>query len=382
MGALLTIPKTKKYNETGHGNGLRYGISSMQGWRMTMEDAHCAITQLPGNLKDWSFFAVFDGHAGALVSALCATELLKCIVDTEEFKKVDPDLGPSLPEIERGIRDGFLSLDERLRQLPQLASGEDKSGSTAVCVLITPKHIFFANCGDSRAVLIREGQVAFATVDHKPINPSEKQRIQNAGGSVIIERVNGSLAVSRSLGDYAYKTAKGLGPTEQLISPEPEITVLDRDKALDEIIVLACDGIWDVLSSDALCSLLQHRMRCTDDLSVVCNETIDMCLYKGSSDNMSIVLVAFDPAPRADPKCKAEDEKLEKLLLQRAKDFIDKSKGDVTTNMVLNHLQTFSEPEMPSFLLSCKGDKIQKLIDAYSRTNDGNGDSNCVANIE
>ncbi|VDP90065.1 unnamed protein product [Echinostoma caproni] len=123
--------------------------------------------------------------------------LLTCIVNTEEFKKIDPDLAPSLPEVERGIRDGFLSLDDRLRQLPQVASGEDKSGSTAVCVLITPNHIFFANCGDSRAVLIRQGEVAFATVDHKPINPSEKERIQNAGGSVIVERVNGSLAVSR-----------------------------------------------------------------------------------------------------------------------------------------------------------------------------------------
>ncbi|VDP83706.1 unnamed protein product [Echinostoma caproni] len=104
-----------------------------------------------------------------------------------------------------------------------------------------------------------------------------------------------------------------------MISPEPEITVLDRDRSLDEIIVLACDGVWDVLSNEALCSLLQHRMRCTDDLSTVCNETIDTCLYMGSSDNMSMVLVAFDPAPRTDPKCKLEDEKLDAILLERAK---------------------------------------------------------------
>ncbi|VEL25520.1 unnamed protein product, partial [Protopolystoma xenopodis] len=212
MGALLDTPQTEKYNETGSGNGLRYGIGSMQGWRISMEDAHCAITQLPGNLKGWSFFAVFDGHAGALVSELCAAELLKA-----KFKKIDPDLAPSIPEIERGIREGFLSLDEQLRQLPQVASGEDKSGSTAVCVLITPEHIFFANCGDSRALIVRDGRVAFATTDHKPVNPNEKQRIQNAGGSVIVQRVNGSLAVSRSLGDYAYKTVEGKGPTEQMI---------------------------------------------------------------------------------------------------------------------------------------------------------------------
>ncbi|CAH8615840.1 unnamed protein product [Dicrocoelium dendriticum] len=365
MGALLSTPKTEKYNETGHGNGLRYGVSSMQGWRVTMEDAHCAITQLPGNLKDWSFFAVFDGHAGALVSAMCATELLKCIVNTEEFKNLNPDLAPSLSEVERGIRDGFLALDERMRQLPQVASGEDNSGSTAVCVLITPKHIFFANCGDSRAVLIRKGQVAFATVDHKPVNPTEKERIQNAGGSVIIERVNGSLAVSRSLGDYAYKTDKALGPTEQLISPEPEITVLDRDMSVDESIVLACDGIWDVLSCDALCELLQHRMRCTNDLSVVCNEVVDLCLYKGSSDNMSIVLVAFDLAPREDPESKAEDVEFETLLLRRAKEFIQKSTETLTTEQVLNHLETFDNPELPSFLTFCKGGLVQKLLEDY-----------------
>ncbi|VDQ11176.1 unnamed protein product [Trichobilharzia regenti] len=65
-----------------------------------------------------------------------------------------------------------------------------------------------------------------------------------------------------------------------MISPEPEITVVDRDKDLDEIIVLACDGIWDVLTNEELCSLLQNRMRCVEDLSMICNETIDMCLYK------------------------------------------------------------------------------------------------------
>ncbi|VDK88836.1 unnamed protein product [Dibothriocephalus latus] len=288
MGALLDTPRTEKFNESGAGNNLRYGLSSMQGWRVSMEDAHCAITQMPGNLKDWSFFAVFDGHAGALVSELCASELLKCIVGTEEFKRIDPDLAPSIPEIQQGIREGFLALDERLRNLPEIASGEDKSGSTAICVLITPNHIFFANCGDSRAMLIRDGRVSFATTDHKPVHPTEKERIQKAGGSVIIQR--------------------------QLISPEPEITVIDREKANDQMIVLACDGIWDVLSNENLCELLLERVQRLDDLSKVCDEAIDYCLYKGSSDNMSIVLVAFDPAPKVDPSLKAEDEKLEGVL--------------------------------------------------------------------
>lgn len=68
MGALLDKPKTEKYNEHGDWNGLRYGLAAMQGWRIEMEDAHCAVMGLPGTLKDWAFFAVFDGHAGEKVS--------------------------------------------------------------------------------------------------------------------------------------------------------------------------------------------------------------------------------------------------------------------------------------------------------------------------
>lgn len=68
MGAFLDKPKTDKFLEHGEGNGLRYGVASMQGWRIEMEDAHMAKTNLGGALKDWSYFAVFDGHAGARVS--------------------------------------------------------------------------------------------------------------------------------------------------------------------------------------------------------------------------------------------------------------------------------------------------------------------------
>jgi hypothetical protein len=61
--------------------------------------------------------------------------------------------------------------------------------------------------------------------DHKPSNEPERERIQNAGGTVMIQRVNGSLAVSRALGDFEYKNVEGKGPTEQLVSPEPEFFI-------------------------------------------------------------------------------------------------------------------------------------------------------------
>ena len=86
MGAFLEKPNTEKSNEKGEGNGLLWGVSSMQGWRCEMEDAHHARTNLGDDLTDWSFFAVFDGHAGFKVSEHCAKNLLECILKTEEFK--------------------------------------------------------------------------------------------------------------------------------------------------------------------------------------------------------------------------------------------------------------------------------------------------------
>ena len=283
MGAFLDKPKTEKHNEGGVGNQLRYGLCSMQGWRVEMEDAHSAVVSIPhARLKDWSFFAVFDGHAGGRVSAFCAEELLDSIIQNEDFKLDVTDgaeIQPSIDDVEKGMKTGFLSLDEKMRSIPELKSGEDKSGSTAVCSIVSQKFIFFANCGDSRAVLCRDGCCAFSTQDHKPVNEGEKERILEAGGSVMLQRVNGTLAVSRALGDYEYKNVGGKGPCEQLVSPEPEIFIEERSPS-DEFMVLACDGIWDVMTNDELCSLISNRMRTTTSLQEVCNQIVDTCLTK------------------------------------------------------------------------------------------------------
>lgn len=82
-----------------------------------------------------------------------------------------------------------MHLDDSMRTLPELASGEDKSGSTAVCALVSPQQIFVANCGDSRAVICNSGVPTFSTQDHKPVLPGEKERIQRAGGSYYMRHV-------------------------------------------------------------------------------------------------------------------------------------------------------------------------------------------------
>ena len=166
-----------------------------------------------------------------------------------------------------------------MKELPEVVSGEDKSGSTAVCALVSTSHVFLANCGDSRAVISRAGTALVATYDHKPVNPIEKERIQKAGGSVMIQRVNGSLAVSRALGDFEYKQVEGMGPCEQLVSPEPEITVHERDES-DEFLVLACDGIWDVMNNNELCDYIRYMLTIEADVEQICSSLIDVCLHK------------------------------------------------------------------------------------------------------
>ncbi|XP_042240357.1 protein phosphatase 1B-like isoform X4 [Homarus americanus] len=351
MGAFLDKPKTDKHNEHGVGNGLRYGLASMQGWRIEMEDAHVAVANLPGVLKDWAFFAVFDGHAGAKISAHCSEHLLNSITSGEEFQASSiADFETETEEktinkIKKGIHAGFLRLDESMRLMPEVVSGEDKSGTTAVCALISPTHIFVANCGDSRGVLYRAGNIGFSTQDHKPVNPIEKERIQNAGGSVMIQRVNGSLAVSRALGDYEYKNVEGKGPCEQLVSPEPEIYV-ERRQDEDEFLVLACDGIWDVMTNEDLCAFVRSRLLLSEDHESISNHVVDTCLHKGSRDNMSLVLLTFPGAPKVSQEAIKKEKELEELIEKKVTEVCEQEEP-VSMAQIMQVLADESIPNLP-----------------------------------
>lgn len=70
------------------------------------------------------------------------------------------------------------------------------------------------------------------------------------------------------------------GDTEQLVSPEPEIYVEGRNAEEDEFIILACDGIWDVMTNEDLCQFVSHQMAITDDLTKVAASVVDYCLFK------------------------------------------------------------------------------------------------------
>ena len=289
MGAFLDKPKTDKITLNGEGCGIRYGVSAMQGWRMEMEDSHVCNTSF--GLKDHGFFGVFDGHAGAKVSKYCSQKLLGCILEKYKKECKSSDLKEALG---KAIKEGFLQLDSMIQEkledeTSDFYKDKDRSGSTAVVAMVTPDWIIWGNCGDSRGILCRNGKVHFATEDHKPYNIAEKARIERAGGTVMLQRVNGSLAVSRALGDFDYKRSTDLPATSQLVSPEPEIEWIDRNEENDTFLFLACDGIYDVMTNEEVVTYVLHQLELTSDLSSICSNLIDTCLHKVKASHFSDV---------------------------------------------------------------------------------------------
>jgi serine/threonine protein phosphatase PrpC len=179
-----------------------------------------------------------------------------------------------------------------------------------VVAVVRGDKLVVANAGDSRAVLCRRGEAIDLSRDHKPTDEDERARIMKAGGFVSEGRVNGSLALSRAIGDLEYKRSKTLPARDQIVTAYPELTeqtIADGD----EFIVIACDGIWDVLSSQQCVDYVRERVDADQPLSKICEDLADECMApdtKGSGigcDNMSVVIVLLkDTAfvPGADGK--------------------------------------------------------------------------------
>uniref|UniRef100_A0A2M4BED1 protein-serine/threonine phosphatase n=1 Tax=Anopheles marajoara TaxID=58244 RepID=A0A2M4BED1_9DIPT len=179
--------------------------------------------------------------------------------------------------------------------------GKD-SGCTAVVALLHGKDLYVANAGDSRCVVCRKGEALEMSFDHKPEDTIEFERIEKAGGRVTLDgRVNGGLNLSRAIGDHGYKMNKSLPPEEQMISALPDIQKITIGPE-DEFMVLACDGIWNFMTSEEVVQFVKERIKKPNVvLSQICEELFDNCLAphtKGDGtgcDNMTAIIVQFKP---------------------------------------------------------------------------------------
>lgn len=173
------------------------------------------------------------------------------------------------------------------------------AGCTAIVALKINNSLIVANAGDSRGVLSRNGVAIALSEDHKPSQEREITRITAAGGFVnMVGRVNGNLNLSRSLGDLKYKQSKHLPPEAQMITAEPDIRVFPLTDE-DEFFILACDGIWDVLTNQAAVDLVrgtvyQQRRSLHEVIQVVMKRCLatDVRTSQGiGGDNMTFLVV-------------------------------------------------------------------------------------------
>ncbi|KAL1542160.1 protein-serine/threonine phosphatase [Salvia divinorum] len=296
----------------------KFGMTSVCGRRRDMEDAvaiHPSFSGPNPNFPDgMHFFGVYDGHGCSHVATTCRDRMHEIV--KEELEAA----GSS--SWERTMCESFLKMDKEVGSCSSGRVGSccasacrcelqtpqcDAVGSTAVVAVVTPDKIIVSNCGDSRAVLCRNGVAIPLSVDHKPDRPDELNRIQEAGGRVIFwdgPRVLGVLAMSRAIGDNYLKP---------FVISEPEVTITERT-AEDECLILASDGLWDVVSNETACGVarmcLQSRKPPSpprspgSDMTVTAaGESSDkgcsdasilltkLALARHSTDNVSVVVV-------------------------------------------------------------------------------------------
>ncbi|CAF3727567.1 unnamed protein product [Rotaria sp. Silwood1] len=263
-----------------------FGFGSMQGWRKSNEDCHKDLMPLDNYLwNNWAFFSIFDGHNGIETAINAAHLLHKFILKSFYENQYDIDTDTDTDQFNNIIINTFIQLDKNLRDIVK-----DDSGSVCITALISPKKIYLINVGDSRGIIIsKDGEVLASTKDHKPNVRKEEERILRAGGKITksvndVLRVQNLLAMSRSLGDYSLD--------KDIILSIPDIIEYPRN-SLSSYIIIASDGIWDVMNNEQVASFVSQRAS-NITFDYIISQLFDQCLINQSSDNMTIYIIKID----------------------------------------------------------------------------------------
>lgn len=280
-------------------SGLAVGWAEDVGRREEMEDGFVFVDCF-GNRRNSAFFAIYDGHGGR-----------QCVdYVTQNFHEA---LLAELQKTPLTVPDAMIrAFKETDRSM--LASGINTSGCTACCCLLQEEQlqagpgraIYTAHLGDARAVICRGGLAVRLTSmsDHKATDPTEVKRVLEAGGTIFNERVNGMLAISRAFGDHQLKMP---ALQNDVVSNHPDITSTELNEQ-DVFVILACDGLWDVVEDQEAVNLILEGIRelvnlmpmnyTTDSLvhkrhmaEVLARVLVEEALARGTSDNITCLIV-------------------------------------------------------------------------------------------
>jgi len=269
---------------------LVHGFAADQNvrYRDYMEDDHTVVTNI-ATVPNSLFAGLYDGHGGRKVVDFVKAQL-HIVIERELRAGVSP-LDAPLDALHRA----FVKVDRMLLQF-----GTMTCGSTAAVCLCLPSarsiagapgmELHVANVGDTRAILIGTSPHRSArrlSVDHVATDPNEMARVVRSGGRVVNRRVGGSLAVSRAFGDHILK-GEGGGVTAE---PQCISHTLTGD---ERYLLMASDGVWDVMSDDDAQSLVLQHAESTPN--AICALVVQSALAKGSRDNLSALLIQLPTA--------------------------------------------------------------------------------------
>lgn len=347
-------------------SSIAWGAAEMNGFRIDMEDA--ILCQYPlevppnplamnehesavssATVSTMGIFGVFDGHGdGGFASQFISSKLISKLQSSPDWNVAYHEINSvsdscTTDALETIFTESYYDIDADLKNE---SSKPRDGGTTAIVALVSSHKILVANVGDSRCILVKkrsgtsndadEGQendkmsqieVIPMSEDHKPDLPDERARIESAGLEIhtdvippseddelgqyeSISKVKKSntemLGVARAFGDYDYKSNEDLSPSRQAVVCTPDIVIRDRADSDDLFLILACDGVWDVMSNDevglfviegvnsaAAALAKEYQPAEAEVLATVGDRLLDECLKKGSTDNMSVLIVAL-----------------------------------------------------------------------------------------
>jgi len=255
-------------DRVARGQGSLFWMECRRGRkREHCEDVGLSVPSNSVKGHQWSLFAVFDGHGGREAADFARSNFSRILF--EEMEKREPI---------QALRSAFLKTNEEfLRQTPY------DSGTTAVVALVRKGEMFIAHVGDSRCVVSRGGSGVCLTKDHRATREEEANRVEELGGFVLMRRVQGVLAVSRSIGDRKY---------DQYVTAEPDIQ-RQPIGSNDEFLVLGTDGLWDLVGTQEAVDEIQDNI--SRGLHVAADRLAALAQEKGSSDDITVSIISLHP---------------------------------------------------------------------------------------
>ncbi|NXJ82674.1 PPM1L phosphatase, partial [Trogon melanurus] len=271
-----------EFSKTWEFKSHNVAVYSIQGRRDHMEDRFEVITDLV-NKTHPSIFGIFDGHGGEATAEYVKSRLPEVL--KQHLQDYEKDKENSVLSYQTILEQQILSIDREM--LEKLTVSYDEAGTTCLIALLSDKELTVANVGDSRGVLCdKDGNAIPLSHDHKPYQLKERKRIKRAGGFISFNgswRVQGILAMSRSLGDYPLKNLN-------VVIPDPDILTFDLDKLQPEFMILASDGLWDAFSNEEAVRFIKERL---DEPHFGAKSIVLQSFYRGCPDNITVMVVKF-----------------------------------------------------------------------------------------